>query len=56
MSKHTIPFHNGRNLNWPTALTLILFHIGAVAALFMFSWKVFWVSLALHWKIGRAHV
>ena len=49
MSKHTIPFHNGRNLNWPTALTLILFHIGAVAALFMFSWKVFWVSLALHW-------
>ncbi|MEQ1947094.1 MAG: fatty acid desaturase [Bryobacteraceae bacterium] len=49
MSKHTIPFHNGRKLNWPTALILVLFHIGAVAALFMFSWKAFWVSVALHW-------
>jgi stearoyl-CoA desaturase (delta-9 desaturase) len=35
--------------NWITAVVLVLFHIGAVAALFMFSWKVFLVSLALHW-------
>ena len=49
MSQHTIPFHSGRRLNWPTGLILVLFHIGAVAALFMFSWKSFFVALALHW-------
>ncbi len=49
MSKHTIPLPRGRKLNWPTAVVLILFHIGAFAALFMFSWKAFFVALALHW-------
>jgi stearoyl-CoA desaturase (delta-9 desaturase) len=35
--------------NWITLIVLVLFHIGAVAALFMFSWKAFFVALALHW-------
>ena len=49
MSKHTIELPHGRKLNWPTNLTLLLLHAGAIAALFMFSWKVFVVALILHW-------
>jgi len=49
MSKHTVSISANRKINWPTALVLLLFHIGAVAALFLFSWKAFLVSLALHW-------
>jgi stearoyl-CoA desaturase (delta-9 desaturase) len=36
-------------LNWITALTVILFHVGAVAALFMFNWRAFLVALFLYW-------
>jgi stearoyl-CoA desaturase (Delta-9 desaturase) len=49
MSKHTVAISNQRTLNWPTAAGLLVFHAGAVAALFVFSWKVFFVALALHW-------
>ena len=36
-------------LNWTTTLVMVLFHIGAVAALFMFSWKALAVALFLYW-------
>jgi len=36
-------------LNWTTTIALVLFHIGAIAALFMFSWRNFWVTLFLYW-------
>jgi stearoyl-CoA desaturase (Delta-9 desaturase) len=49
MSKHAISISPERKINWPTALILALFHIGALAALFCFSWKAFWVAFALHW-------
>ena len=49
MSKHTIQLTHGRKLNWPTNVTLLLLHAGAIAALFVFSWKVFIVALVLHW-------
>jgi stearoyl-CoA desaturase (delta-9 desaturase) len=49
MSKHAIPLPNGRKINWPTAVVLFFLHIGAVAALFMFSWKAFLIAVALHW-------
>ncbi len=39
--------HEG--LNWPTTLTLVLFHLGAIAALFFFSWKSLAVALFLYW-------
>jgi fatty-acid desaturase len=35
-----------------TAFFMIAFHIGAVAALFMFTWKAFFVSLVLLWVAG----
>src|SRR3954452_3244584 len=35
-----------------TTLFMIAFHIGAVAALFMFTWKAFFVALVLWWVAG----
>jgi fatty-acid desaturase len=38
-----------QKLNWLTTIVLILLHIGAVAALFVFSWRVFAVTVFLYW-------
>ncbi len=44
----------GRSLhiNWITLSAMLIFHIGAVAALFLFSWKAFFLALALLWVGG----
>ncbi len=39
-------------LNWVTVGALAVFHIGAVAALFLFAWQALWVALALLWVSG----
>src|SRR4051812_613020 len=39
-------------INWLTMSVMIIFHIGAVAALFMFSWKALFFSLFLWWVSG----
>ena len=39
-------------LNWITISFMAIFHLGAVAALFMISWKAVFVSLALWWVSG----
>jgi stearoyl-CoA desaturase (delta-9 desaturase) len=49
MSEHVIHLPNGNRMNWPTSLVLVLFHIGAIAALFMFSWRNLLISVALYW-------
>jgi fatty-acid desaturase len=38
-----------KNLNWSTFAVMALFHVGAVAALFMFSWPVFFATAFLYW-------
>src|SRR5215471_18914366 len=38
-----------KNLNWSTFAVMLLFHLGAIPALFMFSWKVFFATLFLYW-------
>jgi stearoyl-CoA desaturase (delta-9 desaturase) len=42
---------NGRynTLNSTTAIALGVFHVGAIAALFFFSWTAFWTALILNW-------
>src|SRR5271170_8403053 len=37
-----------KKINWTTTLFMAAFHIGAVAALFMFSWKALIVSVVLY--------
>ncbi len=39
----------GKNINWITTGFMVAFHIGALAALFFFSWKAFFVGLFLYW-------
>lgn len=49
MSTDPIVLPNRQRLNWLTTIILILLHIGAVAALFMFSWRVFFATVFLYW-------
>jgi fatty-acid desaturase len=37
---------------WVTTVTMVAFHIGAVAALFLFSWKAFVLAMVLWWVAG----
>ena len=37
---------------WITSFNLIAFHIGAIAALFFFTWQAFFVAVALWWIAG----
>jgi sn-1 stearoyl-lipid 9-desaturase len=39
-------------INWITSSFMGAFHIGAVAALFMFSWPAFFTALFLYWVAG----
>ena len=43
----TLP--NNERPNWITIIALVLLHIGAVAALFQFSWSLLAVAAALYW-------
>ncbi len=36
-------------MNWPTTIVMGLFHVGAIAALFMFSWRAFAMAVFLYW-------
>jgi stearoyl-CoA desaturase (delta-9 desaturase) len=38
-----------RLLNWPISIFMFIFHVGAIAALFMFSWKNLAVAVFLYW-------
>ena len=38
-----------QKINWTNSIAFGLFHIGAVAALFMFSWQALAVALFLFW-------
>src|SRR6516165_10672124 len=49
MSQDPVALRPRPQLNWGTIIVFGLFHIGAVAALFMFSWKAFFAALFLYW-------
>jgi fatty-acid desaturase len=49
VSTDAIFISNRRRLNWITTVALILLHIGAVAALFMFSWRALIATVFLYW-------
>lgn len=49
LSKEPLVLLDRQGLNWTTTLVLALVHIGAIAALFMFSWKAFATAVFLYW-------
>ena len=40
---------DSQKMNRPVIFVMVLLHVGAVAALFMFSWKVFAAAVFLYW-------
>jgi stearoyl-CoA desaturase (delta-9 desaturase) len=42
-------FRRGAGVNWVSLTALAVFHAGAVAALFFFSWPAFFTALGLYW-------
>ncbi len=40
------------SINWVTASFMMIFHLGAIAALFMFSWPALVATLVLWWVSG----
>src|ERR1039458_10542297 len=49
MSEEPIYLYDRHGLNWPTVVVLVLLHIGAIGALFVFNWKAFAVAVFLYW-------
>jgi stearoyl-CoA desaturase (delta-9 desaturase) len=49
VSTEPIVLSNRQRLNWLTTVVLVLLHAGAVAALFVFSWKVLAATVFLYW-------
>ena len=49
MEQRVVAISKRIGVNWFTAIILALFHIGAVAALFMFSWRNLAVAAILHY-------
>ena len=41
-----------RGINWLTLIVMVIFHLGAVAAFFFFSWKALFIMAALWWISG----
>jgi stearoyl-CoA desaturase (delta-9 desaturase) len=52
MSAEQVSAQRNGKINWSTTITMIIFHLGAIAALFMFSWTALFVMLALWWVSG----
>jgi fatty-acid desaturase len=44
------------SINWTTTSFMIIFHLGAIASLFMFSWKALAVTVLLWWVAGSLGV
>ncbi|HEX4227120.1 MAG TPA: hypothetical protein VHZ07_00510 [Bryobacteraceae bacterium] len=42
-------FVQRHGINWISAIAFTVFHLGAIAALFFFSWPASFAALALYW-------
>jgi fatty-acid desaturase len=49
MRSETVIKDRAKHINWDTAVCMVLFHLGAVAALFMWSWQALLVTILLWW-------
>nr|AIA12259.1 Fatty acid desaturase [uncultured bacterium]AIA12293.1 Fatty acid desaturase [uncultured bacterium]AIW80552.1 fatty acid desaturase [uncultured bacterium] len=52
MSSEKVNDNQATVINWNTIIWMIIFHAGAIIALFMFSWKALFVTLFLWWVSG----
>ena len=49
MSRDIISIYANQKLNWSITVVLIVLHLGALAALFMFSWHALLAAILLYW-------
>jgi stearoyl-CoA desaturase (delta-9 desaturase) len=49
MNTNAKPFMNREGINWVSLIAFSAFHVGAVVALFFFSWPAFFTALFLYW-------
>src|SRR5437588_11786837 len=56
MINETMFMEQRKGIKWNATIFMILFHIGAVAALFVFSWRALLVSILLWWIIASLGV
>src|SRR5688500_19141551 len=49
VSAESRPSYSSSNLNWVTAVFMVLFHVAAVAAFWFFSWTNVLTAVVLHW-------
>src|SRR5216117_480639 len=49
MNKEVTTLKEDTRINWHTATFMAMFHLGAVAALFMFSWQALVLAIVLWW-------
>jgi stearoyl-CoA desaturase (delta-9 desaturase) len=52
MEQGTIAPERAKRINWVTTVFMAIFHVGAVAALFFFSWSALAVAVFLYWLAG----
>src|SRR5262245_51461434 len=52
MSVQTIADEPKFGINWLTSVSMVIFHLGAIAAFFVWSWKGLLVALFLNWVSG----
>ncbi|HXE91135.1 MAG TPA: fatty acid desaturase [Terriglobales bacterium] len=52
MEQETAALERPKQINWVTAVFMAIFHAGAVAALFFFSWSALAVAVFLYWLAG----
>ena len=49
MGSEIISIYTDKKINWSITVVLLVLHIGALAGLFMFSWKALAVAVFLYW-------
>jgi len=49
VSSDVISIHTEQKLNWTICVVLVVLHLGALAALFMFSWRHLLIAAVLYW-------
>jgi fatty-acid desaturase len=49
MTTEPIVIRKNIGMNWSTTIAMVAFHIGAIAALFMFNWQAFAAAVFLYW-------
>jgi stearoyl-CoA desaturase (delta-9 desaturase) len=45
-----------KGIDWPVTLWIVVVHLGALAAPWVFTWKAFWVAVFLAWLTGSIGV